>query len=83
MKANAWNKSRVTPIITNFLVLIFSIIAPAIVKERFGYKYHSERETNKNVAEKGTNTLSRKASWAPSTALLLPFNFEGGKKGIT
>lgn len=33
MKANAWNKSRITPTITNFLVLMFSIIAPAIVKE--------------------------------------------------
>lgn len=33
MKANAWNKSRITPTITNFLVLIFSIIAPAMAKE--------------------------------------------------
>lgn len=33
MNANAWNKSRVTPTITNFLVLMFSIMAPAIVKE--------------------------------------------------
>lgn len=33
MKENAWNKSRVTPTITNFLVLIFSIIAPVIVME--------------------------------------------------
>ena len=33
MKANAWNKSRITPTITNFLVLMFSMIAPAMAKE--------------------------------------------------
>lgn len=36
MKANAWNKSRITPPITNFLVLMFSIMAPAMAKERLG-----------------------------------------------
>lgn len=47
MKANAWNKSRVTPTITNFLVLIFSIMAPAMAKEmwRREWRYHTERET--------------------------------------
>lgn len=36
MKASAWNKSRVIPPITNFLVLMFSIMAPAMAKERLG-----------------------------------------------
>lgn len=36
MKANAWNKSRITPPITNFLVLMFSIMAPAMAKGRLG-----------------------------------------------
>lgn len=30
MKAKAWKSSRTTPTITNFLVLMFSMIAPAI-----------------------------------------------------
>lgn len=33
MKENAWNKSRITPTITNFLVLMFSIIAPAMANK--------------------------------------------------
>lgn len=33
MKASAWNSSRVTPTITNFLVLMFSMMAPAMAEE--------------------------------------------------
>lgn len=49
MKENAWNKSRITPTITNFLVLMFSMIAPAMAKERgWGGKYcDSERENSR------------------------------------
>lgn len=36
MKENAWSRSRITPTITNFLVLMFSMIAPAMAKERDG-----------------------------------------------
>lgn len=36
MKASAWNKSRAIPPITNFLVLMFSIMAPAMAEQRFG-----------------------------------------------
>lgn len=86
MKANAWNKSRITPTITNFLVLIFSMIAPAIAKEVSGVKMsHGARNKQKRGLERDENaasTASRKAKLGPlHTALLLPFNFEGGKRG--
>lgn len=58
MKANAWNKSRVTPSITNFLVLMFSIMAPAMAKRRSGMEKNKRtvRETISNVAEHVAST---------------------------
>lgn len=89
MKASAWNKSRVIPPITNFLVLMFSIMAPVMVKGK-----GSELGERKNVtpseeqsARRRRNVASAaggKASWSPpfllSAALLLPLNFQGGGK---
>lgn len=46
MKANAWNKRRITPTMTNFLVLMFSIIAPAIAKETAGVKIPQRARNN-------------------------------------
>lgn len=73
MKASAWNKSRVIPPITNFLVLMFSIMAPAMVKGK-----GSELGERKNVtpseeqsARRRRNVASAaggKASWTPPSS---------------
>lgn len=69
MKASAWNKSRVIPPITNFLVLMFSIMAPAMAKERLGA---GEREnvtpSEEQAVRRWRNVASAaggKASWTP------------------
>lgn len=43
IKENAWNKRRITPTITNFLVLIFSIIAPAIFKVSLSLELNAKK----------------------------------------
>lgn len=52
MKENAWNKSRITPTITNFLVLMFSIIAPAMANET-GWGGNAVTASEKTVANVG------------------------------
>lgn len=86
MKANAWNKSRITPPITNFLVLMFSIMAPAMAKGRLGAEGEEENVTpseeqsgtrRRNVA----SAAGGKASWTPPSLLcscLLTSKEEGG-----
>lgn len=87
MKANAWNKSRITPPITNFLVLMFSIMAPAMAKERLAAGGGRENVTpsEEQSVTRWRNVASAaggEASWTPpfSAALLLPLNFQGGGK---
>lgn len=70
MKASAWNSSRVTPTITNFLVLMFSMIAPAMAKEA----NRAERGGGKGRAE---DELGRSAP-----AFQLPKRNEKKKKKI-
>lgn len=84
MKANAWNKSSVTPTITNFLVLMFSIIAPAMSEEK-----KPDRARNKqSCAGDGTTTLhppprvGRQAGPPPPLCFCLSTSKEERKKKI-
>lgn len=86
MKANAWNKSRITPPITNFLVLMFSIMAPAMAKGRLGAggkKKMLHRARSSQEPAGGTSHLRPvgKRAAPPFSALLLPLNFQGGGGG--
>lgn len=88
MKANAWNKSRIIPPITNFLVLMFSIMAPAMAKGKVG---SGGGEENVTPSEEQSGTRRRnvasaaggKASWTPPSLLcscLLTSKEEGGSR---
>lgn len=88
MKANAWNKSRITPPITNFLVLMFSIMAPAMAKGRLGAggkkkMLHRARSSQEHAG--GTSHLrpvGKRAAPPPSLlcSCLLTSKEEGGEK---
>lgn len=88
MKANAWNKSRITPPITNFLVLMFSIMAPAMAKERLAAGGGRENVTpsEEQSVTRWRNVASAaggEASWTPPSLPLcscLLTSKEEGKK---